>query len=210
MVTASNSCHLMLGDKLRWGMTPEELAARMADDRFEPNAAMAAGTHFEIPNMGWLSFLTGLAVEPDGRLWHDPAMPHMGASPDGWLSNPETWEIHTPLEDCPLSLYDEWGDLHSGPDAVYLLWNMLDEDRSRILLEMKNTTSSKRSTRNKPEPLDYYANQVQHQMHVLGEKRGILLSRVDSYELHGHVLTYDRAYCEELDSRCKAFHKEYL
>lgn len=205
-VTASVSAPLMLPD-LPWSVPPKELADRIrSEDRVSPNEKMAAGAHFEEANYLWLQVVSGLCVRGLGELWLDQERPWMAASPDAWMSPYSGWEP-LPEFEPPLWIRDEWGIEETGYDACEYLRGVSGDG---LLVELKQTQSRNRHRWTKDGPPDHYYSQVQHQMHVLGLTRALIVCKVDSFEMRGHLLVKDRAYCVELEERCKDLWERYL
>ena len=204
MVTASRSSHLMCPG-LPWGVTAAELASDMASGGgIVEREMMAAGSYFELANMGWLSHCTGAMVEPDGALWYDPERPWMGASPDAYLTGggpaPDlSWEPS-------LVVRDSWGEALYGDEAAAYVRAL----PTHTLLEAKQSKSAGRSKWKKTAPPDHYYNQAQHQMSVLGIDNNLLVAKVDAYELWAFHIEKSDGYCELLEQECKAFWEKYL
>lgn len=205
-VTASNSCHLMLGPSdLRWWLDPDALAARILGDEPVPrNERMEAGSFFETANLGWFGYVVGRAPEPDGYLTLDPSRPHVGASLDGRLG-PKTDAPTLPF-DPSLVVRDAWGRSYYGRDAV----RVIDDLPATTLVEMKHGPSKSRPQYKGDEPPPYYACQVRHQMMVVGEEVGLLVARIDAYELWVHVIERDPGYETLLDEACREFYETKL
>lgn len=209
-VTASNAAHLMMDSKsLRWWLDPESLAARMRGEEPAPrNERMDAGQHFEIPNMGWLSYVTGAAVEPDGYLAVDTDRPYIGASVDGWY-HPERdpARAHGAYGyEASILVTDEWGRQYRGDAAVSRLMELPD----RTPLEMKHVRSKSRPYWNKTKPPEHYEWQVRHQLMVHDADVGLLVCRVDAYELYCHIIERDAGLESQLEAACKSFVEKYL
>lgn len=198
----------MLGpDELRWWEDEDSLAASITGDgsTVRRTIKMEAGTHFEIANLGWLGVCAGRAVEPDGWLTVDLRRPWLGASVDARLG-PRTERLLPEGVEPALIVRDSWGCQHTGHAAVEVI-NTLPSD---TLVETKHTESRNRSQFTKPLPPVYYDCQVRHQLTVTQAPVGLLVARVDAYELHCHVIERDAAWEARLDERCRRFWEEQI
>lgn len=207
-VTASNSASLMLTpEELPWHEDDETLAARILGRTPGPprSIKMEAGTHFETANLGWFGACIGRLVEPDGWLTVDPDRPWLGASIDARLRDRSF--LGAAVESEPaLVVHDTWGRQHVGHDAVQYL---LDVPAGAVV-ETKHVESRNRSRFAKADPPAYYGTQLRHQMAVVGERHGLLVARVDAYELWVHHLVADPAWEARLDERCRAFWEKHI
>jgi len=193
----------MLPD-LRWGKTPEELARSMLQpESFAQTEQMAAGSHFESAIGSWLGLLCGLTIEPDGFLYASDSAPWMGASPDGRLGLP----TGDPASfDCTMTLRDPWGAVLHADAAVSYLRALPAE----TLVELKQSRSRGRPRWRADSPPDYYVNQVQHQMHVLGVDSCVLMAKVDAFEMWGYHIEMERGYCDLLEKATESFWREHI
>lgn len=206
-VTASMSAHLMLGpDELPWHMPPERLAETIRTGVGPPRTVkMEAGTHFEAANLGWFGACAGRAVEPDGWLTVDTSRPWLGASLDARLGPPVCAEGFGAPEPA-LVVHDSWGRQYVGRDAQMFIRSLPDD----TVVEAKSVESKNRSRYTKPSPPVHYECQVRHQMCVVGAAHGLLVTRVDAYELWVHHLERDLAWEARLAAEAYRFWRAHL
>lgn len=190
--------------ELPWKLPRENLAKHIRGEaEFVTNVAMEAGTHFETTNLKWFGYCASRHVHALGDLTVDDERPWLGASLDGW-SGPGARGAVT--DTAPrLWTVDDFGREVRGLDAQGYL-----RELPLSLVEMKQTVSKNRSRWNKPSPPPYYWNQVQHQMLVSGYELGMLVCKVDAYELYVHVIEADPEYQARLEATCREFWEEYL
>lgn len=217
LVTASESAHLMGC----YRGAPFELPAdHLARRKLEPDpvadavgVAAHAGRFWEDSILGWFLELTGLWVNPRTTLFRSREHPFMGATPDG--------EVVYAVPDPPWDLFAAPYlrvvtdfDTVEGREAAEVLRTMVGlrlEAGHRVLLEVKNQESKRRSRWNKPGKTDAgYRNQCLHQAVVMEADLVLLAARVDANELYVHPIVRDAEYEERLVSTCRRFHERYL